>query len=95
MTEVDYQITATVTLYSDADPTATMVAATTAVQELALELAGKIQRDIVPSQIIAALSVVGVYGVTLTSPTLTTLTSGQWANCTTITLTAAFSTEHS
>ena len=95
VTEVDYQITATVTLYSDADPTATMVAATTAVQELALELAGKIQRDIVPSQIIAALSVVGVYGVTLTSPTLTTLTSGQWANCTTITLTAAFSTEHS
>ncbi len=95
VTEVDYQITATVTLYSDADPTATMVAATTAVQELALELAGKIQRDIVPSQIIAALSVVGVYGVTLTSPTLTTLTSGQWANCTAITLTAAFSTEHS
>ncbi len=95
VTEVDYQITATVTLYSDADPTATMVAATTAVQELALELAGKIQRDIVPSQIIAALSVVGVYGVTLTSPMLTTLTSGQWANCTTITLTAAFSTEHS
>jgi phage-related baseplate assembly protein len=95
VTEVDYQITATVTLYSDADPTATMVAATTAVQELALELAAKIQRDIVPSQIIAALSVVGVYGVTLTSPTLTTLTSGQWANCTAITLTAAFSTEHS
>jgi phage-related baseplate assembly protein len=95
VTEVDYQITATVTLYSDADPTATMVAATTAVQELALELAAKIQRDIVPSQIIAALSVVGVYGVTLTSPTLTTLTSGQWANCTTIALTMAFSTEHS
>ena len=31
VTEVDYQITATVTLYSDADPTATIVAATTAV----------------------------------------------------------------
>ena len=39
VTEVDYQITATVTLYSDADPTATIVAATTAVQELAIELA--------------------------------------------------------
>jgi phage-related baseplate assembly protein len=95
VTEVDYQITATVTLYSDADPTATIMAATTAVQELALELAAKIQRDIVPSQIIAALSVVGVYGVTLSSPTLTPLTAGQWANCTMISLTAAFSTEHS
>src|SRR6266478_1361509 len=31
VTEVDYQISATVTLYSDADPTATIVAATTAV----------------------------------------------------------------
>ena len=95
VTEVDYQITATVTLYSDADPTATITAATAAVQELALELAAKIQRDIVPSQIIAALSVAGVYGVALTSPVLTPLTAGQWANCTMISLTAAFSTEHS
>jgi phage-related baseplate assembly protein len=95
VTEVDYQIIATVTLYSDADPTATIVAATAAVRELALELAAKIQRDIVPSQIIAALSVAGVYGVALTSPMLTTLSAGQWANCTTIALTTAFSTEHS
>ena len=93
--EVDYQVTATVTLYSDADPTATIAAATAAVQELAIELAAKIQRDIVPSQMIAALSVAGVYGVALTSPTLTPLTAGQWANCTMITLTTAFSTEHS
>jgi phage-related baseplate assembly protein len=95
VTEVDYQIAATVTLYSDADPTATIAAASTAVQELALELAAKIQRDIVPSQIIAALSVAGVYGVTLTSPALTPLTAGQWANCTMVSLTTAFSTEHS
>jgi phage-related baseplate assembly protein len=95
VTEVDYQIAATVTLYSDADPTATMTAAGIAAQELALDLAAKIQRDIVPSQIIAALSVAGVYDVTLTSPVLTTLTAGQWANCTMISLTAAFSMEHS
>jgi phage-related baseplate assembly protein len=95
VTEVDYQITATVTLYSDADPTTTIAAATTAVQELALELAAKIQRDIVPSQIIAALSVAGVYGVTLTSPALTPLSPGQWANCTMVSLSTAFSTEHS
>jgi phage-related baseplate assembly protein len=79
VTEVDYQITGTVTLYSDADPTATISAATAAAQELAMELASKIQRDIVPSQIIAALSVAGVYGVTLTTPVLTTLSAGQWA----------------
>ncbi|MGB0060214.1 baseplate assembly protein [Candidatus Binatus sp.] len=95
VTEVDYQITATVTLYADADPTATITAATLAVEELALELAAKIQRDIVPSQIIAALSVAGVYGVTLTSPIQTPLTAGQWANCTMVSLTTAFSTEHS
>jgi phage-related baseplate assembly protein len=95
ITEVDYQIAGTVTLYSDADPTATMAAATTAVTELAIELASQIQRDIVPSQIIAALSVAGVYGVTLTSPALTTVTAGQWANCTAISLTTAFSSEHS
>jgi phage-related baseplate assembly protein len=96
VTEIDYQITATVTLYSDADPTATIAAATAAAQELALELAAKIQRDIVPSQIVAALSVAGVYEVTLTAPaSLTTLGVGQWANCTAITLTTAFASEHS
>jgi len=95
VTEIDYQISATVTLYSDADPTATIAAASAAAQELALELAAKIQRDIVPSQVIAALSVAGVYGVTLTAPVLTTLNAGQWANCTAITLTAAFASEHS
>src|ERR1700687_5184285 len=95
VTEIDYQITATVTLYSDADSTATIAAASAAAQELALELAAKIRRDIVPSQIIAALSVAGVYGVTLTAPVLTTLNAGQWANCTAITLTAAFAGEHS
>jgi len=33
--------------------------------------------------------------VTLTAPALTTLSAGQWANCTAITLTVAFATEHS
>ncbi len=95
VTEVDYQIIATVTLYADADPSATIAAAGLAVQEFALRLASKIQRDVVPSQIIAALSVAGVYEVDLSSPVLTILEAGQWANCTAITLTLAFSTEHS
>lgn len=95
VSEVDYQIAATVTLYADADPTATMVAAGEAAQQFAIDLAAKIQRDIVPSQIIAALSVAGVYEVVLDEPTYTQLNPGQWANCTAIGLTEAFSTEHS
>jgi len=47
------------------------------------------------AELSAALSVAGVYGVTLTAPVLTTLNAGQWANCTAITLTTAFAAEHS
>jgi phage-related baseplate assembly protein len=93
--EVDYQIDAIVTLFVDADPNLTMAAATSAVQAYAIEVASKIQRDLVPSQIIAALSVPGVYEVTLNSPSYTQLTPGQWANCTNITLAQAVSGEHS
>ena len=95
ITEVDYQIAATVTLFSDADPGATMAAANTAAAQYALGLAAKIQRDIVPSQVIAALSVAGVYEVALTAPAFTQLAAGQWANCTAISLTQAVSGEHS
>jgi len=95
VSEVDYQISAVVTLYSDADPNQTMSAAATAVQQLAIEIASKIQRDLVPSQIIAALSVPGVYEVTLSSPAYTQLSAGQWANCTSISLAQAVSSEHS
>src|SRR5262249_42702263 len=93
--EIDYSIDAIVTLYSDADPNQTIGAATAAVQEFAIDLASKIQRDIVPSQIIAALSVPGVYEVTLNSPSYTPLTAGQWANCTSIAIAQAVSAEHS
>jgi phage-related baseplate assembly protein len=95
VSEVDYQIAGTVTIFSDADPNATMAAANAAAAQFAVGLAAKIQRDIVPSQVIAALSVPGVYEVTLSSPAYTQLQAGQWANCTAITLTQAVSTEHS
>jgi phage-related baseplate assembly protein len=96
VSEVDYQITGTVTLYSDADPTATMSAANAAAQTIAQNLAARVQRDIVPEEIIAAIgSVPGVYRCTLTTPSYTQLTAGQWANCTAIMLTQAVSTEHS
>ncbi len=93
--EVDYQIIGTITLYSDVDPSQTMTAVNAAAQQFAVNLASKIQRDIVPSQIIAALSAAGVYEVTLTSPTYTPLSAGQWANCTAITLSQTVSSEHS
>ncbi len=96
ITEVDYAITGTVTLYSDADPSSTSTAVNNAAVNFALALAARIQRDIVPSQIIEALQgVAGVYEVALTSPSYTPLTSGQWANCTAITLSIVQGTEHS
>jgi phage-related baseplate assembly protein len=93
--EVDYQIIGTVTLYTDADPAATIAAANAAAQAYAIALASRIQRDIVPSQIIEALSVSGVYEVTLTSPAYTPLSPGQWANCTQILLSQAIGPIHS
>jgi phage-related baseplate assembly protein len=95
VTEVDYQISGTITLYSDADPVATMTVANSAAQSFALALASRIQRDIVPSQIIEALSVPGVYEVTLSAPTYTQLAAGQWANCSAITLSQAIGPIHS
>jgi len=92
--EVDYVIAATITLYTDADPVATM-AANTAAQSFAIALASRVQRDIVPSQISEALSVSGVYEVTLATPAYTPLNPGQWANCTAITLTEAVGPIHS
>ncbi|HZP46253.1 MAG TPA: baseplate J/gp47 family protein [Candidatus Binataceae bacterium] len=95
VTEVDYVITATVTLYSDADPTTVEAAVNQAASVFAQNLAARIQRDIVPSQIIEALSVNGVYEVSLSSPAYTQLTAGQWANCTAINLTFVVGSEHS
>ena len=80
--EVDYAIASTITLYADAEPVSTMAAANTAAASFAIALASRIQRDIVPSQIIEALSVDGVYQVTLTAPAYVPLEPGQWANCT-------------
>jgi phage-related baseplate assembly protein len=95
VTEVDYQISATLALYADADPTSTMAQANAAAEQFAMNLTSKIQRDIVPSQLIAALSVPGVYEVTLAAPAYTPLAVGQWANCTAINLTQTTSTEKS
>jgi phage-related baseplate assembly protein len=95
VTEVDYQIDGTITIFADADPTATSAAVNLAAQNFALNLASRVQRDIVPSEIISALSVGGVYQVALSSPTYTQLAAGQWANLTLLSLSIVVGTEHS
>jgi phage-related baseplate assembly protein len=95
VTEVDYTIQGTVTLFSDADPVTTQNLVQNAAVQFAINLASRIQRDIVPEEIIAALTTSGVYRVTLAAPAYTPLTTGQWANCTTISLTFTTGTEHS
>jgi phage-related baseplate assembly protein len=95
VSEVDYVIAGTVTIYADADPSATMAAALAAARQFAVNLASRIQRDIVPSEIVAALSVPGVYDVALTAPGLRQLLAGEWANCTAITLGQAVASQHS
>src|ERR1700723_1684755 len=71
VSEFGYQIAGTVTLFADAAPLSTMAAVNAAAQDIALNLAARIQRDIVPSEIVAALSVPGVYQVVLTQPAYT------------------------
>jgi len=99
--EVDYQIAATVTLYADADPAATMAAANAAAVQFAVNQAKRIGRDIVASQIVSALSVPGVYQVAVTAPVpgqgVLSISSGpgQWANCTAISLSQATAAEGS
>jgi phage-related baseplate assembly protein len=109
VTEVDYTITATVTLYADADQTSTEAAASTAAADLALILASRIQRNLVPSQWEAALSVAGVYDVDISIAATVTggsaitpqadgsivLATGQWANCTALNITFEIGTEYS
>ncbi|HUO06585.1 MAG TPA: baseplate J/gp47 family protein [Candidatus Binataceae bacterium] len=93
--EIDYEIDATVTLFSDADPANTQAAVEQAAQQFAINLASRIQRDIVPEEIIAALTVPGVYRVQLATPSYQQLTPGQWANCSVVNVTIQQGAEHS
>jgi len=93
VTEVDYQINATCMMFANADPTTVEAAANQAAALFAANLASRIQRDIVPEEIIAALMVPGMYRVVLADPIYTQLTPGQWANCSAINLTFATATE--
>ncbi len=107
VTEVDYVVTGAVTLYANANYSTVSAGITTAAQNLALSLAANIAQDIILSQWKTALSVVGVYDLTLSvsadiggTPLTPTsegnfqLADGQWANCTSINLTIVMGTKN-
>lgn len=85
---VTYAITATIRPRSGVDPVAMMAAAQSAAQVLAADRASRLGRDVLPSQVVAALSVAGVYDVTLTAPAAAVVVgTEQFAQCTGVTLT--------
>lgn len=92
--KVDYSITAALTVYADADSASVLAQAQEKADAYVAERAAGLGRDIVPSQIIAALSVPGVYQVSLTAPAaLQAIAAHEWANCTAINLTVAGATD--
>ncbi|WP_032116650.1 baseplate J/gp47 family protein [Candidatus Arsenophonus nilaparvatae] len=88
--KVDYTITAQLTCYASQPGEPVLKQAWQAAEQYVARQAKQLGRDIVPSQIIAALSVPGVYRVQLTSFTTlesTVLSAQQWAHCSDIQLT--------
>lgn len=86
---VPYDITAAITLFRDVDPETAIAAVQSAAQAFAAERRRGLGRDLVPSQIISALSVAGVYRVQLTTPEWRELDPSEWADCENIVLTIA------
>lgn len=81
--QIDFQITANLTLYNFADIDSIQSLYIEKLEAYKQDLKSKLGRDIVPTQIIALLnSIYGVYKVELVSPFLQELNSSQWANCT-------------
>ncbi|BAN95468.1 hypothetical protein E05_47500 [Plautia stali symbiont] len=88
--KVDYAISAQLTCYASQPGAPVLKQARQAAEQYVARQAKQLGRDIVPSQIIAALSVPGVYRVQLSSfKTLepTVLAAQQWAHCSDIQLT--------
>lgn len=84
--EVDYSISASIRVYDGQDMELVMRHALTAVTAWAQQQSSRLGLDIIPSQISAALSVPGVYRVTLMLPAERVLADNEWAHCTGINL---------
>ncbi|AUH51098.1 baseplate protein [Chromobacterium sp. ATCC 53434] len=78
---VDYVIEAQLKLFTQADAPQVCTTANQQAAAYAAEHAAALGRDIVPSQIIAALQVTGVYEVTLVNPPRLQLAENEWARC--------------
>ncbi|EJU5352862.1 baseplate J/gp47 family protein [Salmonella enterica] len=85
--EVTYSINATLMVYDNQDEKAVMAQAQSAITAWESGQSSRLGRDIIPSQISAALSVPGVYKVSLDALTEQILTETQWARCLAIRLT--------
>ena len=78
---VEFTINAVLYLYLDADMDAVQTMVQEKLQEYKDELASKLGKDIVPSQIITILnSIYGVYKVELETPTYQIVSANQWAD---------------
>ncbi|MEW5885467.1 MAG: baseplate J/gp47 family protein [Pseudomonadota bacterium] len=81
--DMPQRIEAELTLWRRADAAATLALAQAALERYCTELASALGRDVVRSQIIAALSVPGVYRVELVAPNADTATPAHaWAHVT-------------
>lgn len=93
-TEVSYGITAAITLYDTADQSSLQAQLEAAAQAFASTKAAQLGQDIVRTQVIAALSLTGVYDVNLTAPASdVVIAANEWANIGTITITIAGTNE--
>lgn len=78
---IDFSVNALLTLYQDADLNTVQTLVNKRLSEFKKEMASKLGKDIVPTQIVALLnSIYGVYKVELQSPEYRVLTKKQWAN---------------
>ncbi len=86
--QVAYAITAVIDTYAGYNAALALQEAQAAAQAWADKTSATLGRDLVRSQIIAALSVAGVYKVTLTEPSIDrVLDVYEWAHCSTVTVT--------
>ena len=92
--QINYTIAASVTLLNTADADEMQAALNAAAANYIADRKAGLGRDVIRSQIIAALSLEGVYSVTLTQPASdTVVAANQWANGTSYTVSIAGSNE--
>ncbi|MGQ0286802.1 baseplate assembly protein [Pasteurellaceae bacterium 22721_9_1] len=88
-TQRDYQIRAELTLLDGYREDVVKTKARDALQQYLSDKTKKLGMDIVPSAIISALRVEGVYDVNLIQPSKTVVADNEWANCTSLSIEVA------